>query len=283
MLAEGGWRWTARGTLRSITAGVGSDPLCAECQDALGGAGGADRGLDPGVWLHQSGACGWGERDHPRAWPGDGGALAGVGTGAVIELAHLSESQKRAYILADNRLAEQAGWDRDLLALELGDLRDLEVDLMSLGFEPGSWMRCSRRAGRPAGGGGAGPAGGPGVAEGRSVGAGDPPAGLRDATDAATVARVLGGVRPHLMVSDPPYGVAYDPAWRNEAGRGPDKAEGKVLNDHRRTGARPGRSFPATWPMSGTGHCTRPRGREPDGHGLRDPGRRSSGPRSGWC
>ncbi|MFC4669432.1 ParB/Srx family N-terminal domain-containing protein, partial [Seohaeicola nanhaiensis] len=42
----------------------------------------------------------------------------------VIELRHLSEAQKRAYILADNRLAEAAGWDRDLLALELGDLTD---------------------------------------------------------------------------------------------------------------------------------------------------------------
>jgi hypothetical protein len=31
--------------------------------------------------------------------------------------------------------------------------------------------------------------------------------------------RVLGGVAPHLMVTDPPYGVNYDPAWRNQAGR----------------------------------------------------------------
>lgn len=53
----------------------------------------------------------------------------------VIELAHLSETQKRAYILADNRLAEAAGWDRELLALELGDLADLDVDLGTLGFE----------------------------------------------------------------------------------------------------------------------------------------------------
>ncbi len=37
----------------------------------------------------------------------------------VIELAHLSPTQKRAYILADNRLAENAGWDKELLALEL--------------------------------------------------------------------------------------------------------------------------------------------------------------------
>ena len=39
----------------------------------------------------------------------------------VIELAHLSEAQKRAYVLADNRLAEQAGWDREMLALEVAD------------------------------------------------------------------------------------------------------------------------------------------------------------------
>ncbi len=44
----------------------------------------------------------------------------GLATVPVIELAHLTEAQKRAYILADNRLAEQAGWDRELLALELG-------------------------------------------------------------------------------------------------------------------------------------------------------------------
>ena len=36
-------------------------------------------------------------------------------------------------------------------------------------------------------------------------------------TDPADVARLLDGVRPHLMVSDPPYGVNYDPAWRNGA------------------------------------------------------------------
>ena len=39
-----------------------------------------------------------------------------------------------------------------------------------------------------------------------------------DATDAAAVARLLAGAAPHLMVTDPPYGVSYDPAWRNRAG-----------------------------------------------------------------
>ena len=59
----------------------------------------------------------------------------GLATVPVIELAHLSEAQKRAYVLADNKLAERAGWDVDLLGLELADLSDLGVELGNLGFE----------------------------------------------------------------------------------------------------------------------------------------------------
>ena len=53
-----------------------------------------------------------------------------------------------------------------------------------------------------------------------------------DSTIATDVERVLGGIEPHLMVTDPPYGVNYDPAWRqgvfNRKG-----AYGKVSNDDR--------------------------------------------------
>ena len=54
-----------------------------------------------------------------------------------------------------------------------------------------------------------------------------------DATDAAAVERLLDGVVPHLCVSDPPYGVEYDPAWRNRAGLSGTKRTGKVMNDDR--------------------------------------------------
>lgn len=52
-------------------------------------------------------------------------------------------------------------------------------------------------------------------------------------TDPVTVARVLAGAKPHLMVTDPPYGVEYDPSWRNQAGAAKTKRTGKVLNDDR--------------------------------------------------
>src|SRR5690606_19154338 len=55
-----------------------------------------------------------------------------------------------------------------------------------------------------------------------------------DATDAAAVERLLAGVAPHLMVTDPPYGVEYDPEWRAKAGINRNKGKmGKVSNDDR--------------------------------------------------
>ncbi len=53
----------------------------------------------------------------------------------VIELANLTEAKRRAYILADNRLPLNAGWDFDMLAVELDELRDENFDLALLGFD----------------------------------------------------------------------------------------------------------------------------------------------------
>ncbi|MCX7379886.1 MAG: DNA methyltransferase, partial [Alphaproteobacteria bacterium] len=54
-----------------------------------------------------------------------------------------------------------------------------------------------------------------------------------DATSAQDVARLLDGKKPHLMATDPPYGVEYDPTWRNAAGVSDTVRTGRVLNDHR--------------------------------------------------
>ena len=55
----------------------------------------------------------------------------------VLRLEHLSEAQKKAYIIADNQLALQAGWDEDILAIELQGLAELDFDLTLTGFDTG--------------------------------------------------------------------------------------------------------------------------------------------------
>ncbi len=154
-----------------------------------------------------------------------------------IELSHLTEAQKRAYILADNKLAENAGWDPDLLKLELGELRELGMDLSLTGFDEAflADLLTERTDGlcdpdelpeQPE------PKTKPGdvwvLGRHRLV--------CGDSTVATDVEKALGGVVPHLMVTDPPYGVDYDPSWRLKVHLNkPDQklAEGKVLNDDR--------------------------------------------------
>jgi DNA modification methylase len=53
----------------------------------------------------------------------------------VVELQHLTESQRKAYVLADNRIALNSGWNTSMLSLELQDLKD-DIDLSLLGFDP---------------------------------------------------------------------------------------------------------------------------------------------------
>lgn len=66
-----------------------------------------------------------------------------------------------------------------------------------------------------------------------------------DATDAAAVARLLDGAKPNLLVTDPPYGVEYDPSWRTAAGvGGSGTAVGAVLNDDRADWSEAWKLFP---------------------------------------
>jgi ParB-like chromosome segregation protein Spo0J len=75
---------------------------------------------------------------HARA---EAARLLGLKQVPVIRLSHLSETELRAYTLADNKLAEKAGWDRETLALELEELQialpELGLDVGITGFDPG--------------------------------------------------------------------------------------------------------------------------------------------------
>lgn len=129
---------------------------------------------------------------------------------------HLTDAQKRAYILADNRLALSAGWDEELLALEFGELKDLGFDLELTGFDLGEIEKLF---------------------------AGDNPdvedddfdltAALEeaafvlpgdmwtlgrhrlicgDATDPNTIKKLMGGRKANLVLTDPPYNVSFESA-----------------------------------------------------------------------
>jgi DNA modification methylase len=160
-----------------------------------------------------------------------------------LRLSHLSETQKRAYILADNRLAELGGgWDAEMLKLELADLGDLDVDLDGIGFgaddlqdlelseepeasdmdsEPQIDKAEELRAKW-------------GVEPGQLWELGDHRLLCGDCTKKEDVEKALCGASPMLMVTDPPYGVNYDASWRVEAGVNKPwqtRAEGKVEND----------------------------------------------------
>ena len=82
---------------------------------------------------------------NPVLIDGEGGIIAGHGRVMAarklgldnvpcIRLAHLTEAQKRAYIIADNKLALNAGWDENMLSLELQELQALDYDLSLTGF-----------------------------------------------------------------------------------------------------------------------------------------------------
>jgi DNA modification methylase len=148
-----------------------------------------------------------------------------------------SEEEKRAYRLADNQLAARATWDPELLHLEINRLGNNGFDLDLIGFDPDQLESILAGLGSS---GLADPDSVPEVPEqpvtqlGDVWLLGDHRVGCGDSSSAADVSRVLAGSEPHLMIADPPYGVAYDPSWR---GRGKLKAKklavGKVLNDDR--------------------------------------------------
>ena len=174
---------------------------------------------------------------------GHGRVLAATDLGLaevpVIRLGHLDEAERRAYRIADNKLTELGDWDEALLRDEVAGLLADDFDLSLLGFAEDELEALLQDP----------DLGDDGAAEGEDD-VPEPPADpvsvpgdlwrlgdhrliCGDSTSADVVARLLGDVRPLLMVTDPPYGVEYDPAWRNQTGAAKTKRTGKVLNDDR--------------------------------------------------
>jgi DNA modification methylase len=160
--------------------------------------------------------------------------LLGLAEVPVVVARGWSEQKKRAYMLADNKLALNAGWDEALLRLELADLREMGADLNLIGFEAGELAALfADKHGLTD------PDEAPAPEEQAVSRPGDAWVLGRhrlvcgDCTEQRTVEAALAGAKPHLMTTDPPYGVAYDPAWRNRMAGTATKRTGRVLNDDR--------------------------------------------------
>jgi len=144
----------------------------------------------------------------------------------TIIMAGWSEDEKRAYVLADNQIALNASWDFEILSAELKDLSGFEFDLAGLGFDLGPPAKPTHLTDpdqipdepkRP-------------ISQMGDIWImGDHKIICGDSTKSEDVSALLSGAKPHLMVTDPPYGVEYDAKNARPISR--NSATGRVLND----------------------------------------------------
>lgn len=149
-----------------------------------------------------------------------------------------TEAQVKAYRLADNKLAEGSAWDNELLGIELGELVDMGLDATLLGFSEDEIdaLLADKTEGLTDPDAAPDPPADPVTKPGDVWIMGNHRLVCGDATVATDVEKCLDGVKPLLMVTDPPYGVNYDAEWRLKAGVNKEhqtRAEGKVPNDDR--------------------------------------------------
>ena len=157
-----------------------------------------------------------------------------------------SEAQVKAFRLMANQSATWAEWDLGLVAQEIAELKSLDFNLDLTGFDPGEIDDLLFRD----------PQDPPEEApldileepitrQGDLWICGSHRVLAGDATSADDVAQLLGSATPLLMVTDPPYGVEYDPCWRERAGLGKQRQTGSVTNDDRADWTSAYKLFPA--------------------------------------
>ena len=157
---------------------------------------------------------------NPILVDGDGMVIAGHGRLAAakrlgrdvvptLRLDHLSEAEKRAYVIADNRLAELAGWDKKLLAVEFAELQILDLDLSITGFDLGEIDLIIDAADGPAPEDVV-----PSIDAGSSVSRlgdlwvlGEHRLFCGSALEAASYAALMAGERAAMVFTDPPFNV----------------------------------------------------------------------------
>lgn len=132
----------------------------------------------------------------------------------VLRIEHMSEAQKRAYVIADNQLALKAGWNDEILAIELQALTDLEFDVSLTGFDMGEIDQIigtleindsNEDADIPE------PASGPALTQAGDVWQIGPHRLIcGDALNPDTYEHLMDGAEADMVFTDPPYNVPID-------------------------------------------------------------------------
>lgn len=139
-----------------------------------------------------------------------------------VDASHLSEAQKKAYIIADNKLALNAGWDDDILRIELDMLTELDFDLSLTGFSDEELQAiCQVEEIAPeyeedADGEISEPPAEPKTKEGDVWILGKHRLMCGDSTSIDAVEKLLNGTKIDLVFTDPPYGVEYQSNMRTK-------------------------------------------------------------------
>jgi DNA modification methylase len=143
--------------------------------------------------------------------------LLGIAQVPTVRLSHLGEAEKRAYVLADNRLAEKAGWDREILAIELQALVELDFEVELTGFETAEVDLIIQEAHEASGGSGGIEDKIPAYADGPRVTRledlwelGAHRLLCADARQPDSYSHLLGTAKAEFVFTDPPYNVPID-------------------------------------------------------------------------
>ncbi len=157
----------------------------------------------------------------------------GIPTVPVVVLDHLTPTQRRALVIADNRIAENAGWDEAMLQVELAALQDEDFDLALTGFDADA-LADLMAGEETTSEGQTDDDAAPEVPEtpvskpGDVWVCGEHRVLCGDATDADAYAMLLGGEVADMVFTDPPYNVNYANTPKDRM-RGKDRA---ILNDN---------------------------------------------------
>ena len=139
-----------------------------------------------------------------------------------IRLTHLTEAQKKAYVITDNKLALNAGWDDEMLAVELTDLKDMGFDLDLTGFSTEEIEALLAPAGTE---GLTDEDAVPEVPESPVTVLGDVwlmgkhRVMCGDSTSIDAVEKLMDGQKADMVFTDPPYGIGYTPKASASPGR----------------------------------------------------------------